>query len=112
MVAVLILEIARTGQPAGHCGRRRCTATSASALATASAEGRWQWSRPGMLSALILGSHIGMLPEERSKGNPDPSRALAAAGAGIPVAGRDDPAGLPGSADGGSWRDAFAADAQ
>ena len=33
-----------------------------------------------MPSALILSSHIRILPDERSKGNPDPSRVLVPAG--------------------------------
>ena len=106
--AVLIVKIARTGQPPGHCGRRRCIATSAPALAVASAEGRRQRSRPGLLSALVLGSHIGMLPEERPKGNPDPSRAST--GADTRVAGRDGPAVLRDSAGACSWRSGVAGD--
>jgi hypothetical protein len=79
--AILIMEIVGTGQPPGRSGRKRCIATSAPALSGASREEKWQRSRPALLSALILSSHIRILPDERSKGNPDPSRALAPAGA-------------------------------
>ena len=61
-----------------------------------------------MLLALILSSHIRILPEEGSKRNPDPSRPLAPAGSDTPVAGRDGPGVLPDSADSGSWHSAVA----
>src|SRR5690348_14098812 len=45
-----------------------------------------------------------MMPEKRSNGNLDPSRALGRLGvADTPAADRDDRVVLPGSADGGSW---------
>lgn len=43
-----------------------------------------------------------------SNGNLDRSRILAPAGAATPVAGRDDPAVLPGFVDGGSWHSVVA----
>jgi len=108
--AILIVEIVGTDQPPGRSGRRRCIATSAPALFVGSTERKRQRSRPGLLSALIFDSHIRMLPDWRSKGNPDPSRVLAPAGADTPVAGRDGPAVLRDSADGGNWRRAVAGD--
>jgi hypothetical protein len=49
-----------------------------------------------------------MMPEKGSKGNLDPSRVTAPGDADTPVAGRDGPAVLPGSAGDGSWRSAVA----
>ena len=51
-----------------------------------------------------------MLPDPESKRNSDPSRALAPAAADTPVADRDGPAVLPGSADGGSSPNVVAGD--
>ena len=100
----------RRGKRPGRCGRRRCIDASAAALSVASTEEKRQRRRPGLLPAWILSSHNRMLPDQGSKGNPDPSRALAPAGTDTPVAGRDGPAVLPDSADGGSWRSAVAGD--
>jgi hypothetical protein len=104
------MEIVGTSQRPGRSGRRRCISASAPAPFGTSREGKQQRSRPALLSALILSSHIRILPDQRSKGNPDPSRVLAPAGADMPVAGRDGPAVLRDSADGGSWRSAVAGD--
>jgi len=57
------------------------------------------------LLVLILRSHIRMMPEKRSIGNLDPSRASGLHGvADTPAGGRDDRVAPPGSVDGGSWR--------
>jgi hypothetical protein len=72
---------------------------------TITTSGPW---RPRRVSAWILKSHIRMMPEKGSKGNLDPSRVTAPGDAGTPVAGRDGPAVLPGSAGDGSWRSAVA----
>ena len=48
------------------------------------------------------------MPGQRSKGNPDPSRALAPGVAGTAAAGRDDRADLPDCVDVAGWRNAAA----
>ena len=48
------------------------------------------------------------MPGERSKGNPDPSRALAPGAGGTAAASRDDRAGLPDSVGVAEWRRAAA----
>ena len=49
-----------------------------------------------------------MMPEKGSQGNLDPSRLRVRGGADIRVADRDDPTGLPDSADIDGWRNVAA----
>ena len=105
-----MVKLVRTGQRPSRSGRRRCIAARTPALVAACPERKRQRNWPEPLSALISSPHIRMLPEGRSKGNPDPSRARSPAGVDTPAAGRDDPAVLPDSADGGSWRSAVVGD--
>ena len=70
--------------PASSCGEQR------------------RLNRTAPLPAVFPVSHYRMMPEKRSKGNPDPSRGRGDGG--ICAAGRDDRAFLPGFADGGCWR--------
>jgi hypothetical protein len=90
----------------GRCGRRRCNAAGRQAACLARAEGKWQRSRSEQPSVRIGGPHIRMMTEKRSKGNLDPSRAWAPAGADTSVAGRDGPGVLPDFAGGGGWHSA------
>src|SRR5258708_40217850 len=53
---------------------------------------------------LLPPAHIRIMPGQRSKGNPDPSRALAPGADGTAAAGRDDRADLPDSVDVAGWR--------
>jgi hypothetical protein len=50
--------------------------------------------------------HLRIMPGQRSKGNPDPSRALAPDAGGTAAAGRDDRAVLRDSVDVAGWRSA------
>ena len=55
---------------------------------------------------LLPPAHIRIMPGQRSKENPDPSRALAPGAAGIAAAGRDDRGVLRDSVDVAGWRNA------
>src|ERR1019366_3442166 len=94
-------------------GRRRYSAAAGSKAFAAIPE---RQATPRRLSGGIEHSHMAMVPEKGSKGNLDPSRTggapVAPGAADTRVAGRDDPAGLPDSADAGSWHRGAAGDAR
>lgn len=90
----------------GRSDRKRCSAGTEHTPFQASAERKRRWNWMGRMAASISTSHIRIVPENRSKGNLDPSRAPADIG--IPFAGRDDRAVLPGSSGDGGWRNVVA----